>query len=354
MIAVCADVHVGNFAYQGNDWKAGLNERGRLAVEVLARAVRQAKQEGATAFYVAGDLFHVRRPDPALLGAVARVLHEDAADLPVVIVPGNHDMLDATADDGNTTCAPLQFEATVVKTPTWLDHGDTQVLAVPFRGGEPMRDHLRRVCGEAATWDSGKARRVLVTHIGVYQHATAAPWARDAKDGVEAEAALDLLDLGRFDAAFVGNYHQHLALARNGRHLWQIGTLCPGSFSDAGDYPLVGGLAFDMGLGGPALAQIPGPRFLLTRPGDPDGERGRDNTYHVRMRGEGPVEAPAWAASYEIVAEPPVLASIEKLPVVEDADAAISEFTARMRLPTGVPLDEVLTLARSYWRKAAR
>ncbi|RME96348.1 MAG: hypothetical protein D6766_00965, partial [Verrucomicrobia bacterium] len=59
-------------------------------VQTLRRALEKARAAGVDAFLVAGDLFDDNQVEPALLRRVADLLAE-FPDVPVFIVPGNHD-----------------------------------------------------------------------------------------------------------------------------------------------------------------------------------------------------------------------------------------------------------------------
>jgi hypothetical protein len=284
VLATVADVHLWNHARWGGPLVDGLNRRGRETVATLERAVRTAEREGCRAFAVAGDLFEGRRPEPALTAAVQRVF--SSTEMAVILVPGNHDALDATTAGGNTSMAPLWKDATVVTESTWFQVGGLAILAIPFDARQPMAAWIgSEVERMAATRPGGEA--LLLTHVGVYDVEEAAPWQLKAKDAMPVQSMLNLLEAHGFATALVGNYHNYLqrSAGKGGPHVVQIGTLCPASFKDPEDK--VGGVAFVAPGQKPWVNEIPGPRFLRALRADLGKFEGAVAcSYYLRVVGE--------------------------------------------------------------------
>lgn len=259
VLAGVADCHIWNHARWGGPVVDGLNRRGRETVGALEAAVRYAERQGCKAFTVAGDLFHGRRPEPALIAAVQRVFA--STKMSCILVPGNHDALDASVAGGNTAMAPLWKDATVVTESTWFQVGGLAVLAIPFDARQPMWEWIGSELERMAASRPGGAG-VLITHVGVYDEKDAAPWQVKAKDAMTAEHLLRLLEAHGIGTALVGNYHNHLRRGpAGGPQILQIGTLAPATFSDPEDQ--VGGMALvSAGSPTPWTVQIPGPRFM--------------------------------------------------------------------------------------------
>jgi len=267
--AVVADVHVANHARFGGREEDGLNARGRFTIEALREAVTIADLRGCEHFVVAGDLFDNRRPEPAVVAAVQHVF-ADARErgLVVVAVPGNHDLLDADASGGNTTCAPLWQVAQVPDHEGWWRIGGYPVLVVPFQSRAPMSQHLGEVLSayghkEPKEFDGEGKPSLLITHVGVYDLLSATPWQKRAKDAIEAGFLLGLIEDAGIETAFVGNYHDHHRWTdvENGvRRVFQVGALCPVSFSETGTVDR--GLMAIYQNGGVSFVTVPGPRFL--------------------------------------------------------------------------------------------
>ena len=367
MIAIIADCHCGNHARFGGAMENGLNARARLTIASLQAAVKQAEEAGAEALFVAGDLFHSRRPEPALIAAVQQVF--SGALLNVVVIPGNHDMLDSSAAGGNTAYAPLWDEAHVVQEPQWQEVPSAKtfdyVLCVPYDSAQPMALHLARVLEGKLPKCEGKAvpqgRRILVTHVGVWD-ADSPKWTRGARDGISAPMLFDLMEKAGIGAEFVGNYHEHKIWERNGLAICQVGALCPTGFGDS--KPGKHGL---MALGDASITKmvaIPGPRFEIvlekhTEWGVPQDK----NTYFVRQ--VGGVEATGAATEklggYEYV--PAGDASgfgssdeEEKQELFAPADdplAAVVKFAQEMELEDGADRHAVVDLVSDLWKKGA-
>lgn len=346
-IAIVADVHVGNHAYAGGVTAGGINERCALTLVSLRAALHQARERRAATFFIAGDLFHTRRPEPAIIAAVQRVLREEMGQMPVVIVPGNHDMLDATASAGNTACEPLHQQATVIRQPTWVETDAANVLCVPFSSEMPMAEYLAAVLAKEHT---GRIKPpILVTHVGVYGK-DAPSWMASARDAIEAGVLLDLMAAHGFTQAVVGNFHQHGEWRRDdhGPVVVQVGTLCPVGFGDAGYFPVVGGMALlDPASGEVEMVEVPGPRFAqgaIEEIAEPGANRIYVRTTVAGIKTQG-------AVTVEVVAPEPAV-DRKALPQVEDAEEAIAAFVNGMTLDEPARSD-VLALALDCWRKAS-
>lgn len=341
-LAVVADVHVGNHKADGGQLVDGLNERCRLTLDTFRRAIRQAKAAGSTCFVVAGDLFHVRRPEPAVFAAVQRILQEEAADLPVLLIPGNHDMLDASAAGGNTAMAPLYREATLINEPGWTQAPGglfMNLLCIPFSSEEPMREYLAKKIPEMVAGENSPTVRVLVTHVGVYDDSDN-DWCKSASDAIHADELLKLLRAGDIKLAVVGNFHQHRSWGDNDCKIVQVGTLNPGGHGDDGVFPEVGGMVlYDPETPKLQLTEVPGPRFVSDATDPKAQQAAKEGESGTRLFVREPVEkeVPSEAAN---------------LPQASDAASAIEEYIKATRLPTGVTAEEVLTAARGYWEKA--
>jgi hypothetical protein len=356
-MAVVADVHLGNRARFGGPTVDGLNDRGRNTVETFRRALRAARERGVAMFFVAGDLFDSRRPEPAVVAAAQAAIHEEAAGMVVVLVPGNHDMLDASALGGNTACAPLWREGEVVRAPGWHTVGGDalHVLTVPFDGTRPMADHLEDVLrSDLVRKERGIDRRILVTHVGVWDALGDPPWMAKAKDGIEAGRLAAAMKVAGIQEAYVGNFHEHRAwdLPADGVRIVQVGTLCPGSFGDAG--------MVDRGLmalaPGGATVEIPGPRFVVRSAGTPWPPRVPQGCWvYVRQVGGDPPAGDDGWDGYEHAPEPERLraeAGGGVRPQAPTEEDAIRAHVEEMDVPAGVDRTRVLDLALDCWRRA--
>lgn len=335
-IAFLADPHVGNFKAHGGAMVNGLNERGRMSLDTFRGAIKKAIELEVGALCIAGDLFQSRRPEPAVIAGVLTVLVEEARNLPVLIIPGNHDMLDTFAANRNTACQPLYREATIINTAQWVPIDGAMVYAVPFQSGEPMSEYLKREVGREHDIDDGQ--RILLTHVGVYDDASP-PWCRSAKDAIHADVLFEAMAAGGFSLAFVGNYHNGRTWVDDDAEMKivQCGTLCPHSHSDAGFFPTVGGLWVYGGMGDVTPYEVPGPRFYDTLEG---------RTVGVSDNG-----------SMEVVAVEPLSTVTDRilaanLPQAKDAPNAITGYVDKMQLTDDVDRKAVRTAALDVWSKS--
>lgn len=269
-IAFIADVHVENHGRFGGPLVHGVNRRGAQTIEAFKAAIVAAQTAGARCVAVCGDLFHRSNPGPKLIAEVQRAIQ--AKNMSFLLVPGNHDMQDATAEGGNSALDPLSSIASVPRVPTWysLRDGTIQILAVPFDARGRMDAYLVDVLAhadEAVDFvDRADASRILVTHVGVYDGESAPHWMTAAKDAISAEDLTGAMVDAGIRQAFVGNYHEprEWNLVPEA-HIVQVGTLCPHRW-DAGDVGLDRGwVALSDGQGVERI-QAPGPRFLDVTP----------------------------------------------------------------------------------------
>ncbi len=357
--AAVADCHIGNSQrFAGPVGEDGINSRGRINLNTLQAACAAARKAGVSTLFVAGDMFHSRRPEPAILAAVQKIFDVARADgLDVVIVPGNHDMLDASAEGGNTAVAPLWECAEIITRPLWRGQGN--VLAVPYDGRVPMAQHLTEVMAkEAETWvntntHGAPAARYLVTHVGVWddEQAKTSRWLKNAKDGMNSNLLFDSMAEAGIKAAFVGNYHEHMVWRRGDMTIYQIGTLCPGGFGDAGIENR--GL---MMLSDGTKIEVPGPRFALEAGGALtvlDEKIG--NTYFVRQVGGGERKAgeSSKLGGYEYVGSPKAAKKSTAAATPQSPEEALAGYVAAMELPAGVTRDEVAEMVKDCWKKGA-
>jgi hypothetical protein len=356
LVAAVADPHVGNHRRHGGPEVDGLNRRGRETVEVLRRARARAAELGAEVFAVAGDLFHDRRPEPAVVRAVMGVLDDVDVTARTLLVPGNHDALDASCAGGNTAMAPLYQVAHVVHRPTWFGG----VLAVPFDSTTTMEEHLERVLGEQAGNPAPGilGPRILVTHVGLHYGNDAPPWQRAARDAMAAEDLLDLMAGAGIRVALVGNYHNHEAWQRDPRMpaAIQIGTLCPASHGDGGVVDR-GLMALVYSDGTIRHEEVPGPRFITTDRPEKLPTRLQDaHSFYVRWTGD-PSEAPRPGLGpggiVAVDVEGPPAPEPERRAPAEptSGEEAIVAHVAGMGLPEDQAA-RVRDLAMDLWRRA--
>jgi hypothetical protein len=362
-VAFVADVHLASFKQFGGETAPnGLNARGRLTVETLERAVALARKRGCQALIVGGDLFHHRRPEPAIIAAANRAFaaREDWTTLEVHVLPGNHDTIDGSAIGGNTACATVEQTSEVHHGWVDLPVGEVEGAAVrliPFNGGsKPMAQFVDEVM---TNFKVKGVVRAVATHVGVVDDDTA-PWLRDAQDAMHKDRLFDAMDREDVAVAFVGNYHQHREWERGGRRIVQVGVLNPTGFADAG-LDDVGGIAFWDG-DKVTWEQVPGPRFVKVASEQEPPAPSPGCSVYVRAEGPGyrtqaGNDCCAVFAGYEMVpAEPGPLEQADLAKpsrLVESAEEALGEWVTKAALPAGVTKVEVGDMLKDLWRRAS-
>lgn len=238
-----------------SDWQLGMT-RHFLEGEAQARytaaridAIRSvgavAAREGCDFVVVAGDVFESNLVAPQ---TVRRALEAMAAiELPVYLLPGNHDPLDAV-----TIYRSRLFERVrpanvhVLDTPGPLAVGEgVELVAAPWHGKAPLTDPVTPVLAGLDPLPRGQGVRILVGH-GQLDVLTP-----DADDpALVALADLEAaLEAGVIDYAALGDKHTRLAMGRR-RLVHYSGSPEVTSFREAqpGDV-----LVVDLAPGRPAL-----------------------------------------------------------------------------------------------------
>lgn len=278
-IAFVGDAHLGNFARHGGLKELGMNERCRLTVATLKRALSSAQQAGAQAVVLLGDLFDTMRPEPQLIAAVRHVFRAfEQSGLRIVLLKGNHDS--ASDEPGDTALyACTEKNAIVVDKPAMLSVGRRVLVLVPFRSGR-VGEWLPTVLREL---DPPKdAELLLCLHAGIRDDETAA-WLQDAPDSIHVELLSTLMDEFEISHCFAGNWHEHKIWAHLDIH--QVGALCPTGFSNLGidEY---GHVAIYRSTEQVEYVRVPGPRFLKLGPKESPATLPKDagHLYYVEWR----------------------------------------------------------------------
>ena len=348
-LCVVADVHLGCFAQYGGEVVDGLNARARLTLKTLEAAVNVAAAAGAK-LVVAGDLFQVKRPEPALIAAAQRVLETAVGARPLLLL-GNHDAI----GPGDTALAPLWQVAQPITAP----HCDAGVLYVPWSPAPA----LARI--ESAFATSGSVPvRLVVMHCGIYDGTF--------PEYLRGDGAVGFGDLVRLGCAhgvrlfIAGDYHRHRVFEDRGVQAVQVGALNPTGFSDEGTEGYGSVIVVDPETGAWERREIPGPRFLAMDYTEADREkrinecRAAGNTVFARLRVPAGAEAEVrggpfceWLEQEGVAydfdpdeAESP--APVETRPRVRDFDEVLVEYVTGMALPAGVTAEAVLGAARRF------
>lgn len=264
--AVVADLHLACHKYLGGDITAGLNQRARWIMRALYGALQLADDKGCDSFVIAGDLFDVSKPSPALIGAVVEAVVHSRPNMPIDLLLGNHDMESGDENAlmpfsglGNVHMRSSQIE--VVTVPTIHSRGGKPtggVLLAPFCVG-PASDWLRiAIAGDS--YDPRGA--LLITHVGLIDDDTP-PFLRGADDAIHVDLLDELCDAAGIPCVIAGNWHKHKVIyGKRGTLMVQAGALVPTGFDNPGSEGYGTVTIYDHSTNGIEVHEIPGPRFL--------------------------------------------------------------------------------------------
>ncbi|MGH3556538.1 MAG: metallophosphoesterase family protein [Mycobacterium sp.] len=224
------------------DWQLGMT-RHFLAGEAQPRysAARRdavaglgalAAEVGAEFVVVAGDVFEHNQLAPQVIGQSLEAMR--AIGIPVYLLPGNHDPLDASS-----VYTSALFTAERPDNVTVLDRAGVhevrpglQIVAAPWRSKAPTTDLVADVLGELQGLPADGVTRVLVAHGGV-----------DVLDPDPANPSLirlaglqDALTRGALHYVALGDKHSVTEVASSGR-VWYSGSPEVTNFDDVESDP---------------------------------------------------------------------------------------------------------------------
>ena len=367
-IGFCADVHLGNHRRLGGPVVAGINNRGRLALDTFKRAVQKSVELECKALVVLGDLLDTSSPEPQLLAEIQEIVK----DAPVVIVMGNHEQVSSAT--GDHALGPLIPVADVTEKPQIVDFGEVELWVVPFSPGRAtdwLPSVMAEMQGSASVGRQPRPVRVLALHLGLSDGNTP-PWLVGAHDSVPVELVQRLCKKHTIDQVFAGNWHN--------RKIWddvvQVGTLCPTGWDNPG-MEGYGGLAV-LDTGDDArfhvdILEIAGPRFIkVSAPvSDADLQEWKQKGHSIFIRDIAPPEfmdtSKEWlerVRSEGLIAGGEVepegteerVAAITAAHSAKSAstlDEAVASFVRDMPLPDEVDRGAVLARVKGYLGGAA-
>lgn len=259
-IGVIADCHVHNFRRFGGRIEAGVNKRCRLTLDALSLALDRAVSHGCDTVVIPGDLFDVADPGPQVIAEVQRVIHEHKFNREVIVLTGNHDQVSTTV--GDHAIGPLAPVAEVVDSPQSIRVGDVELVCLPHVP-KPMGEWLEDAIPKRP---DGVKSRLLFVHAGV-----AGPddprFMLGAVDTVPAKLLQDIGEDNGMSVVFAGHWHKYRMFPGT-CPVYQVGALCPTSFSDAGleDYGSL--LVWESTTNKVGRVIVPGPRFIRLKAGE--------------------------------------------------------------------------------------
>lgn len=263
-VAVISDLHIGNFSAFSGAYSLGLNNRVRLSLATLIRAVDTARRNKCSDLIVAGDVFDSWNSSPQVVAGVMDALSEDASldeQMTVHLLAGNHDQHSPSKQD--SALEPLGY---MPESSSVLVHDVARYredfLFLPYSPNDPLD-----VIGSKAQ----PGTRVIFLHAGLADDATS-ELLRQQQGALEVSRLIEAMRLTGATFAFAGHWHNSRewqlfdTIQNRPMHVVQTGTLCPASFR-----PTEVGIAgfgrmylFDPdSTAKPTYVEIPGPRFVL-------------------------------------------------------------------------------------------
>lgn len=220
-IAHIADTHVGFSAYRRSDPQTGMNQREVDIYQAFERLVDSLISKRPDAVLHSGDLFDSVRPSNRALSVVLeQLLRLSEADIPVVLIAGNH----STPRLKETGSVFRLFEhikgVSAFYTPGMhrLEIGDLTVTAFPHQEKESMIEALKG-------WKRGRGRyEVGMLHAGIQGLSK-----YSLGEANELNLPSSLLNL-EADYIALGHFHDHEQITENA---WYSGSLERLSFAEA-------------------------------------------------------------------------------------------------------------------------
>src|ERR1035437_413865 len=152
------------------DWQLGMTRRylsgeAQARVDAIRRISVVAKEEGAAFIVVAGDVFETNQVEPRTVRRTLEALSE--VSVPVYLLPGNHDPLDAASVYRSPTFQSkkpdnvIVLDDSVPRTPI----AGIEVIGAPWTSKQALHDPVESVV--AGLDPSPGIPRVLVAHGAV-------------------------------------------------------------------------------------------------------------------------------------------------------------------------------------------
>lgn len=222
-----------------SDWQLGMTRHflgagdqatfAQARLDAVVRLAELARDDGCAFVVVAGDVFETNQPDRRTVGRALDALR--TFDVPVFLLPGNHDPYDPGSVYRSTAWldgCPDLVEVLVDGAPR-RPVEDIEVVGAPWTSKRPITDLVTDTC---ARLPADGAQRVVVGHGSA-----------DVVSGdfgqpgtVRVAAVEDALAAGRVSYVALGDRHSTGAVGDTGR-IWYSGAPEPTSYreEDAGN-----------------------------------------------------------------------------------------------------------------------
>jgi len=197
-IAVFSDIHFHPFPAFAKVESDGLNSRLKMTAARAKDIVRIAKAEGCAAILFAGDLFHTKSIGAETIDEAVRAF--SGADIPIIGVPGNHDM---ATDGGNTRHSARALGGKI----RWLDNFEGRTAEIT-QGNEDLivygipyvakQEELRKEMQAAPKCD------ILLMHAGFSGSFMGSDYIADMGDCIDYASILET----KAKLVVSGHFHQ--------------------------------------------------------------------------------------------------------------------------------------------------
>jgi DNA repair exonuclease SbcCD nuclease subunit len=261
-IVVFSDLHAHPFKPYATVLENGMNSRLADAIGCIEQIHEYVKANDIELVLFGGDMFHVRRTINVMaFNAVYEAMAQlRMSGVPVVLIHGNHDQADRHGEEHSIHA--FRTFSTVVDKPGWQvvagKSGDPLALmAVPYTENV---EHLRSVVKEACPAD--QVPRILLGHLGIQGAVVGSDFVYTNPH----DATIADLHLDRYDAAFLGHYHQHQQLADN---CWYVGAPLQHNWGDRNQWR--GFVEYDTDTGEIKQHSLEAPRFVQVPIADLEG-----------------------------------------------------------------------------------
>ncbi len=210
-----------------SDWQIGMTRRwlqpeaqarfDHDRVEAIRSLGRIAREQGCAFVVVAGDVFESNQLRRQTVARALEAIGE--IDLPVYLLPGNHDPLDAVSlYEQEMFLSSCPDNVTVLdRTSTYAVTDGVEIVAAPWRGKYPGRDLVAEALNDAGAADG--TVRIVVGHgmVDVLDPTGKKP------DAIDTSVLMEAVEQGRIHYVALGDRHSLTDVGGHGV-IWYSGT----------------------------------------------------------------------------------------------------------------------------------
>ncbi|MGA9876871.1 MAG: DNA repair exonuclease [Solirubrobacteraceae bacterium] len=210
------------------DWQLGMTRRflsteeqarySQAQLDAIGRIAALARSEACQFVVVSGDVFDSNHLDRKVLARALEAM--SAFDVPVYLLPGNHDPASAASvyiSKTFTERCPPNVSVLKADEPIAVPGSDAEVIGAPWDSKRPLEDLVARACSRLQA--GGGRVRIMVGHGGV--DASSPDRSDPALIGLE--AAEEAIGLGLVQYLALGDRHSATDVGSTGR-IWYSGA----------------------------------------------------------------------------------------------------------------------------------